>query len=45
MEKWKCSECGYVYEPAGGDDIPFEQLPDDWICPVCGFSKSVFEKE
>jgi rubredoxin len=52
MEKWKCSLCGYVYDPAVGiqesDIAPktsFEQLPDDWICPYCGATKSVFSKE
>ena len=30
--KWVCSVCGYVYE----GEIPFEDLPDDWVCPLCG---------
>lgn len=50
--RYKCVPCGYVYDPATGDpahDIPpgtlFEDLPEDWICPKCGFSKkAVFEK-
>ena len=50
--RYKCVPCGYVYDPAPGDpahDIPpgtlFEDLPEDWICPQCGFSKkAVFEK-
>lgn len=52
MEKWKCSVCGYVYDPENGDPdsgVPagtsFEQLPDNWVCPVCGASKDMFEKE
>ncbi|MDR2811502.1 MAG: rubredoxin [Endomicrobium sp.] len=52
MEKWKCSICGYIYDPAVGDPdkgiipgTPFEQLTEDWTCPVCGQSKSVFEKK
>ena len=52
MAKYKCSVCGYVYDPEKGDpesDIapgtPFEELPDDWVCPVCGAPKSDFEKE
>jgi len=52
MEKYKCSICDYVYDPEKGDPdsgiepgIPFEKLPDDWVCPVCGADKSVFEKE
>lgn len=40
-EKWVCSVCGYVYD----GDIPFEQLPDTWTCPLCGQPKSVFEKK
>jgi rubredoxin len=49
MEKWECSVCGYVYNPEKGDpernipsQTPFEQLPEDWVCPVCGASKSQF---
>ncbi|HAK88740.1 MAG TPA: rubredoxin [Nitrospiraceae bacterium] len=52
MEKWKCSVCGYVYEPENGDPdsgVPagtsFEQLPDNWVCPICGAGKDMFEKE
>ena len=51
MSKYKCSVCGYIYDPELGDpdhDIapgtPFEQLPDTWTCPVCGAEKSKFEK-
>jgi rubredoxin len=50
MEKWECP-CGYVYDPAEGDaerGIPvgtaFEDLPDDWVCPLCGAEKEYFEK-
>jgi flavin reductase (DIM6/NTAB) family NADH-FMN oxidoreductase RutF/rubredoxin len=50
-EKYRCKVCGYVYDPAVGDpdaDIepgtPFEKLPPDWICPVCGAAKGAFEK-
>ena len=46
---YECRSCGYVYEPAKGDDqssIPpgtlFEELPDSWRCPVCGVSQSQF---
>jgi rubredoxin len=52
MKKYVCSVCGYVYDPAKGDpesNIPagtaFEDLPDDWSCPVCGASKDQFEPE
>lgn len=51
MDKWKCSVCGYVYDPGYGDPdsgvapgTPFEKLPDEWVCPVCGASKDMFEK-
>ncbi|UCF05478.1 MAG: rubredoxin [bacterium] len=51
MEKWKCSVCGYIYDPEKGDPeggidpgTPFEQLPDDWVCPDCGVGKDQFEK-
>lgn len=38
--KYVCRICGYVYDGS----VPFEQLPDDWVCPVCGAPKSQFEK-
>ncbi|MCQ2736736.1 MAG: rubredoxin [bacterium] len=50
--KYICNICGYVYDPAEGDEsadiapgIPFEDLPDDWVCPVCGLGKEEFEPE
>lgn len=39
-EKWRCRVCGYIYE----GEIPFEDLPDDWVCPLCKHPKSDFEK-
>ena len=39
-EQWVCSICGYVYD----GEIPFEQLPDDYKCPLCLQPKEVFEK-
>lgn len=49
--KYQCSICGYIYDPSIGDPdlgIPagtsFENLPDDWVCPVCGADKGQFEK-
>ncbi|NTU52881.1 MAG: rubredoxin [Chlorobiaceae bacterium] len=51
MEPWRCSICGYLYDPETGDpdgDIPpgtpFEKLPDIWMCPVCGEGKESFTK-
>ena len=52
MEKYVCNVCGYVYDPAKGDpengikpETKFEDLPKDWVCPICGASKDQFEKE
>ncbi|MBU4425295.1 MAG: rubredoxin [Desulfobacterales bacterium] len=52
MDKYVCSVCGYVYDPAEGDPdngiepgTKFDDLPYDWECPVCGAGKSDFEKE
>jgi rubredoxin/flavin reductase (DIM6/NTAB) family NADH-FMN oxidoreductase RutF len=52
MKKYVCQVCGYVYDPAAGDPdngvpagTPFEKLPEDWVCPVCGASKDQFEAE
>lgn len=41
--KYRCTVCGYIY----GDEAegtPFESLPDDWTCPLCGVGKDLFEK-
>ena len=46
-----CSVCGYVYDPDEGDPeggivvgTSFEDLPEDWVCPVCGAEKAAFNK-
>jgi len=44
MAKYKCTVCGYIYDPAENNNIAFEDLPDDWVCPVCGVGKDKFEK-
>ena len=51
MVKYRCKVCGYVYDPEKGDPdsgiepgTPFEELPEDWLCPICGASKEEFEK-
>ncbi len=51
-DKYVCSVCGHVYDPAVGDPeagVPpgtrFEDLPDNWVCPVCGAAKSEFTKQ
>jgi len=52
MDRYVCSVCGYVYDPADGDpdhDVAagtrWEDVPQDWVCPMCGADKSMFEKE
>ena len=42
MKKYVCDVCGYVYDPAENDGIPFDQLPEDWVCPTCGVGKDDF---
>ncbi|MHA1372201.1 MAG: rubredoxin [Promethearchaeota archaeon] len=51
-EIWVCAVCGYEYNPEKGDPdngikpgTIFEDLPDDWVCPICGAGKDVFEKQ
>lgn len=50
VQKYICPPCGYIYDPMLGDPdggisagTAFEDIPDDWICPVCGVAKSMFE--
>jgi len=50
MEKYKCTICGYVYDPEQGDPVggvepntPFEEVHDQWLCPICGAGKNEFE--
>ncbi len=52
MHKYVCEICGYVYDPEQGDPdngidpgTEFQDLPDDWVCPVCGASKDQFSPE
>ena len=47
--KYECGPCGYIYDPAEGDPATgvapgteFADLPDGWVCPVCGVDKSMF---
>lgn len=51
MGEYRCTVCGYIYDPKQGDPdgnvkpgTPFEDIPDDWVCPICGVAKSEFEK-
>ena len=52
MDKYVCTVCGYVYDPEQGDPdsgvelgTKWEDVPEDWECPVCGAPKDDFEKE
>ena len=52
MDKYVCSVCGYVYDPEVGDPengveagTAFEDLHEDWKCPLCKVDKSLFEKQ
>jgi rubredoxin len=51
VDKFECIPCGYIYDPEVGDPdngipkgTPFDKLPDDWVCPLCGAAKDQFEK-
>ena len=51
MDKYVCTACSYVYDPEVGDPdggiapgTSFEDIPDDWVCPLCGVTKDMFEK-
>ena len=52
MKKWQCQmvNCGYIYNPEKGDrkgkiekGTPFEELPEDWKCPICKAGKKMFK--
>lgn len=45
MAKYRCIVCGYLYDPAEEGNVAFEDLPDDYVCPICGVGKDQFEKE
>ncbi|MCX6279393.1 MAG: rubredoxin [Bacteroidetes bacterium] len=51
LAKYKCAICGHIYDPAVGDPnsgiapgTPFEEIPDNWVCPICGVGKGDFVK-
>lgn len=51
MKKYECTACGHIYDPELGDPengikpgTAFEDLPEDWVCPVCGVGKDQFEE-
>ena len=50
MDKYVCVVCGYIYDPAVGDPdngiapgISFDDLPEEWVCPVCGAPQNEFD--
>ena len=45
MEKRVCTVCGYVYDPAENANVKFEDLHEDYTCPLCSVGKDQFEKE
>ena len=51
MKKYVCTVCDWVYDPKVGDPdsgiapgTPFEKIPEDWVCPVCGVGKDMFDE-
>ena len=49
MKRYLCDVCGYIYDESIGDPeggippgTPFEDIPDDWVCPECGATKAAF---
>ena len=51
MVQWECKICGYIYDPEQGDPdngidagTAFEDIPDSWVCPMCGAGKEEFQK-
>lgn len=52
MEKWVCDVCGYIYDPEVGDNdsgiapgTAFADLPESWVCPLCGVGKDQFSQQ
>lgn len=52
MDRYRCTVCDYIYDPAEGDPengiepgTLFEDLLEDWVCPLCGVGKEMFELE
>lgn len=52
MKKDVCTVCGYVYDPQVGDPdsgvpagTPFAEVASDWVCPICGVGKDIFETQ
>ena len=52
MEKYVCNVCGFVYDPEKGDadagiapGTKWEDVPEDYVCPLCGVGKDMFDKQ
>ena len=52
MKRYLCNACSYIYDPKRGDPdhgvapgTPWEEVPDDWVCPECGVPKDQFTPE
>ncbi len=50
MQSYRCTICQYIYDPAVGDPdngvppgTPFAEIPESWVCPLCGAGKELFE--
>lgn len=41
--RYKCTICGHIYDESV-EGVKFEDLPEDWTCPLCGVGKNLFEK-
>lgn len=44
MKKYICEICGYIYDEES-EQVKFVDLPDDWVCPICGASKDAFSEQ
>ena len=51
MKKYRCTVCEYIYDPEVGDPdngiapgTKWDDLPEDWVCPICGMGKDVFKE-
>lgn len=50
-DQYECTVCDYIYNPEEGDSegnippgVSFDDLPEDWVCPICGVGKDLFKK-
>ena len=45
MKKYVCKVCGYVYDPENNNGVAFEDLPEDWTCPMCGVFGALLQQQ